>query len=246
METPPHDSTRETREASRADIRDTLTTIDQNALTPEERSLLESLLKSLTPRAVETTPSSETVPQHETSLESRVQSAFEIIQTNQKLTFFVSAIGNVLNQPRGSTEGSRTFYFDVHSGRMLEDKRVNNFLDRDPQHSNTLFQDVYTRRKEDGYTYIVKRCNILPDANNPFVTDRRGGVHFTLAVRFRPEDIDSFENELTVKELHEPRVEFFSLLFDHCARTYIPEYYSYIQQLSAAYRARHTPPQEAP
>ena len=64
------------------------------------------------------------------------------------------------------------------------------------------------------------------------MTDGRGGVHLTLALRFKKQELLNMEDKEIVEEFMKEGMGFYDRVLDACAREFIPGYYNNLKNLA--------------
>ena len=169
-----------------------------------------------------------------------VEKMFNLIKQSPDIKFVVYGIGNVLGKKGADTGGGRGYSFDYKTQKMVMD-HAHDFLD-DTSSKDEDFIAKWSIRKFQEYKYIVVKLPIKAgygDLNNPYLTDIRGGVNFTLAIRYTENKLGSLGPKEIEEKLKNPNIGFFGDLLEKCAKEFIPDYYNYVRDLQNKYEERN-------
>jgi hypothetical protein len=158
--------------------------------------------------------------------------AVEIVKHNPEIWFFVSGIGNVLNQPNARTNGAGLYVFDHTSQKMGAGTGIPGSIMDQPRGTDALY--IPSARKDIIKNLLVYsvRFPFQGYEGNQFAEDNRKGVHMTVGIGIPK---DSKPEELFgpwAKEVFQDESAYCELAMDYCAKELVPDFYNFVMSLA--------------
>lgn len=186
---------------------------------------------------IEEVTASQPAQERKRSVEELALDVVKLIKTSSVIEFGCIGIGNVLGVRGGKTFGHKGCLFD-HKQKSLveEDDKM-----RDVEIAFDAYEDKpYQKRQghfsKEGKLYIFCRIPYIwrsgEGASNPYISENSGGVHLTLALRFKKEELLNMEDKEIVEEFLKQGMDFYDRALNACAKEFIPDYYQNLKNLA--------------